>query len=150
MRLRNILYQMQDVGHRWELSGFSSTEAKHENNVIWHFERHQKFCAIIGLGFVPFFSNLGPEVIRKRRPPFRQRMPREVQPTSRGLSFPRKLTQTRRLTAFSPAVLSVLWRKQNPPKKPKILRKSSTLFSTIQDLSPTPSLALRMQKIRVL
>ena len=78
-------------------------------------------------------------------PPFRQRMPREVQPTSRGLSFPHKLPQTRRLAAFSPAVLSVLWRNQKPPQKPKILRKSSSLFSAFQDLSPTPSLAPKMQ-----
>ena len=87
---------------------------------------------------------------RSNGPPFRQKMPREVQPTSRGLSFPHKLPQNRRLTAFHPAVLSVLQRKQKPLKKPKILRKSSTLFSAFQDLSPTPSLALRMQKIRVL
>ncbi len=58
-------------------------------------------------------------------PPFRQRMPREVQPTSRGLSFPHKLPQTRRLTALSPAVLSVLWRNQNPPAK---IRESQTSY----------------------
>ncbi|MCR5225041.1 MAG: hypothetical protein K6C34_03070, partial [Alphaproteobacteria bacterium] len=40
------------------------------------------------------------------------------------------------------AVLPVLWRKQNPPKKPKILRKSSSFFSAFQDLSPPPFLAL--------
>ena len=78
-------------------------------------------------------------------PPFRQRMPREVQPTSRGLSFPHKLPQNRRVTAFHSAVLSVLQRKQKPLKKPKILRKSSRLFSAFQDPGPTPSLALKMQ-----
>ena len=150
MRPKSILYQMQDAEHRWELSGISSPEDKHENNEIWHLERHQKYGATIGLGFAPLFLCDWKMKQWSAPPPFRQRMPREVQPTSRGLSFPHNLPQTRRLTAFSPAVLSVLWRKQKPPKKPKILRKSSSLFSAFQDLSPTLSLALKMQKIRVL
>jgi hypothetical protein len=46
---------MQDVGHRWELSGISSPEAKHEIDKIWHLERHHKKGVTIGLGFAPFF-----------------------------------------------------------------------------------------------
>lgn len=55
MRPKSILYQMQDAEHRWELSGISSPEDKHENNEIWHLERHQKYGATIGLGFAPLF-----------------------------------------------------------------------------------------------
>ena len=80
-----------------------------------------------------------------RRSTIQKTMPREVLGTSRGLLFPHKLPQNRRVTAFHSAVLSVLQRKQKPLKKPKILRKSSRLFSAFQDPGPTPSLALKMQ-----
>ena len=75
----------------------------------------------------------------------RKSMPREVLGTSRGLSFLHKLLQTRRLTVFPPAVLSVLQRKRKPLKKPKISCKSSRFFSAFQDPGPIPSLALKMQ-----
>ena len=55
MRTKNILYQMQDVDHRWEFSGFPSPEAKHEINEICPLERHKKYVVTIGLVFVPFF-----------------------------------------------------------------------------------------------
>ena len=84
MRPKSILYQMQDVDHRWELSGLSSPEAKHEIKEICHLERQLKYGATIGLGFAPLFLCDWEMKQRSAPPPFRHIQARGVQTTPRA------------------------------------------------------------------